>query len=98
MVYDPKISTIANLLHLIPKNCTEYSLGHLTYEGFCRPRKSSSATQILTDFSMKASGTHRDGTCARILCGEIIAAIPHDYRSIRFASSGTYFNESVSAV
>jgi len=76
MEYNSLNSTIADLLNLIPTNCSEQSLGCHTYTGFCRPRKSNLASEVLTDFSMKASGSNRDGTCARILCGEILVAIP----------------------
>jgi len=70
--YLPKMATIADLLKLIPVNCSIKQLGRQKHVGLCRPFD----TADIMDIYMKASGKQRDGSCARIYCGEILVAIP----------------------
>lgn len=77
--YRPATATIGDLVNLIPENVTEEDLRHQKHIGICRPHGSSSASRSLTDFDMTASIMTRDGTCARILCGEVLVGIPEGY-------------------
>jgi len=77
--YRPATATIGDLINLIPENVTEEDLRHQKHIGICRPHGSSSASRSLTDFDMTASVMTRDGSCARILCGEVLVGIPEGY-------------------
>ena len=77
--YRPATATIGDLVNLIPENVTEEDLRNQKHIGICRPHGSSSASRSLTDFDMTASVMTRDGTCARILCGEVLVGIPEGY-------------------
>lgn len=78
--YNPATTTIGDLLHFIQDHITEDSLKDQKHIGLCRPRGSSSSSRSLTNTKMTASVMARDGTCARILCGEVLVAIPEGYR------------------
>mmetsp|Transcript_413 Transcript_413/g.699 ORF Transcript_413/g.699 Transcript_413/m.699 type:complete len:913 (-) Transcript_413:118-2856(-) len=77
--YNPATTTIGDLLHLVHDRVTEDSLKEQKHIGLCRPRGSSSSSRSLTNPKMTASVMARDGTCARILCGEVLVAIPEGY-------------------
>ena len=79
--YDPTKTTLRRLLQMIPANCTEEDLCNQVYTGFCRPNASSSSNKTLSNLSLTASVMARDGSCARIFCGEVLAAIPEGYTS-----------------
>jgi hypothetical protein len=78
--YNPATTTIGDLLRIIPDHVTEESLKEQKHIGLCRPRGSSSSSRSLTNPKMTASVMARDGTCARILCGEVLVAIPEGYK------------------
>ena len=77
--YRPATATIGDLVDLIPENVTEENLRDQKYVGLCRPRGSSSASRSLADLDMTASVMARDGTDARILCGEVLVGIPEGF-------------------
>jgi hypothetical protein len=77
--YHPATATIKDLLDLVPGSVTEEHLKHQKHIGFCRPKGSSSSSRSIMNACMTASVMARDGTCARILCGELLIAIPEDY-------------------
>jgi len=79
ITYPPETTTIADLLNLIPTKCSNKSLSLQKRRGFCRPYDNNTTSLDLIDLSMKASGKERDGSCARIHCGEILIAIPEGY-------------------
>lgn len=72
-------ATIGDLLEQIPENVTEEDLKRQNYTGLCRPHGRSTASRSLTNTEMTASLMVRDGTDARILCGEVLVAIPQGY-------------------
>lgn len=72
VIYAPSVTTIGDLLSMIPGNATEPALGSLTYIGLCRPKDGIE----ITDMSLMASGSHCKMNCARIILGEILVAIP----------------------
>ncbi len=76
--YHPATATIGHLMNLIPDHVSEEGLRGQEHVGFCRPHGSSSFSRNLTQ-DMTASVMARDGTCARIFCGEVIVAIPKGY-------------------
>jgi len=87
--YHPATATIKDLLDLVPGSVTEEHLKHQKHIGFCRPKGSSSSSRSIMNECMTASVMARDGTCARILCGELLIAIPEDYsgREVQMISS-----------
>lgn len=79
--YNPTKTTLRKLLQMVPYNSTEEALSNQVYTGFCRPNASSSSNKTLSNLSLTASVMARDGSCARIACGEVLAAIPEGYTS-----------------
>jgi hypothetical protein len=77
--YHPATATVGDLIQKIPLQVTEEDLRLQNYIGLCRPHGRSSASRSLTKMGMTASVMARDGTCARILCGEVLVAIPLGY-------------------
>ncbi len=77
--YDPSNATLQHLLDMIPSNSSEEDLSNQTYVGLVRPNASSSSNKSLYNLSVTASVMARDGSCARIVCGEVLAAIPKGY-------------------
>mmetsp|Transcript_13388 Transcript_13388/g.15611 ORF Transcript_13388/g.15611 Transcript_13388/m.15611 type:complete len:1147 (-) Transcript_13388:493-3933(-) len=77
--YNPSTTTLQDLLDMIPENCSEEDLSNQNYIGFTRPNAKSSSSRSMTDLTMTASVMARDGSCARIVCGELMAAIPDGY-------------------
>ena len=77
--YDPSMTTLKQLVEMIPENCTDKELSTQPYLGFCRPNARSSSNKALTNLSLTASVMARDGSCARIACGEVLAAIPEGF-------------------
>ena len=77
--YHPSTATLGDLLDLVPGNVTEEDLRDQKHIGLCRPHGSSAASRSLTKLDMTASLMARDGTDARILCGEVLVAIPEGY-------------------
>ncbi len=76
--YHPATATIGHLMNLIPDHVSEEGLRSQKHVGFCRPHGTTSFSRNLTQ-DMTASVMARDGTCARIFCGEVIVAIPEGY-------------------
>ncbi len=79
--YNPATATLKDLLQKVTENCSEEDLSNQKYIGFVRPNGSSSSNRNLTNMSLSASLMARDGSCARIICGEVLAAIPEKYTS-----------------
>jgi len=77
--YRPATATIGDLINLIPENVTEEDLRQQKHIGLCRPHGSSSASRSLSNLDMTASVMARDGTDARILCGEVLVGIPEGF-------------------
>lgn len=77
--YDPSNATLQHLVDMIPSNSSEEDLSNQTYVGLVRPNASSSSNKSLSNLSVTASVMARDGSCARIVCGEVLAAIPKGY-------------------
>ena len=72
VIYAPSVTTIGDVLSMIPGNATEPALGSLSYVGLCRPKDGVE----ITDMQLMASGSHCKKSCARILLGEILVSIP----------------------
>jgi hypothetical protein len=72
VIYAPSVTTIGDVLSMIPGNATEPALGSLSYIGLCRPKDGIE----ITDMQLMASGSHCKMSCARITLGEILVAIP----------------------
>lgn len=72
LLYPPSITTIRDIINLIPTNATEPALGEQTYVGICRPKRR--CTEI-TDLSLFASNVNVPNS-AGIAQGEIFVAIP----------------------
>eukprot|EP00551_Chaetoceros_affinis_P010535 CAMPEP_0203668172 /NCGR_PEP_ID=MMETSP0090-20130426/4866_1 /ASSEMBLY_ACC=CAM_ASM_001088 /TAXON_ID=426623 /ORGANISM="Chaetoceros affinis, Strain CCMP159" /LENGTH=969 /DNA_ID=CAMNT_0050532539 /DNA_START=88 /DNA_END=2993 /DNA_ORIENTATION=+ len=79
--YDSATATLKDLLKRVTENCSEEDLSNQKYIGFVRPNGSSSSNRNLTNLSLSASLMARDGSCARIVCGEVLAAIPEKFTS-----------------
>lgn len=77
--YHPATATIGDIMKLIPKNVMEKDLKSQTYIGLCRPNGSSPSNRSIVNMNMTASVMTRDGTDARIVCGELLVAIPEGY-------------------
>lgn len=77
--YRPATATIGDIMKLIPENVMEKDLKSQTYIGLCRPNGSSPSNRSITNMNMTASVMTRDGTDARIVCGELLVAIPEGY-------------------
>jgi len=78
--YNPAVATLQQLLDMIPENTTQEDLCHQTYVGLIRPNASSTSNKkSLSDLSLTASVMARDGSCARIVCGEVLAAVPKGF-------------------
>ena len=71
VIYAPSITTIGDILAMIPANATEPALGSQSYIGLCRPKDGLE----ITDMQLMASGSHNKMSCARITRGEILVAI-----------------------
>ena len=71
VIYAPSITTIGDILAMIPANATEPALGSQFYIGLCRPKDGIE----ITDMQLMASGSHNKMSCARITRGEILVAI-----------------------
>lgn len=72
VIYAPSVTTVGDVLSMIPGNATEPALGSLSYIGLCRPKDGIE----ITDLQLMASGSHCKASCARIILGEIMVAIP----------------------
>ena len=72
VIYAPSVTTVGDVLAMIPGNATEPALGSLSYIGLCRPKDGIE----ITDMALMASGSHCKMNCARIILGEILVAIP----------------------
>ncbi len=68
--FPPSVTTIGDIIHLIPANATEKALGSQQYIGLVRPRRRS---KEYTNLSVMASGN--SGSMG-ITHGEILIAIP----------------------
>jgi hypothetical protein len=68
--FPPSVTTIGDILHLIPANATEKALGSQQYIGLVRPRRRS---KEYTNLSVMASG---NSASMGITHGEILIAIP----------------------
>ena len=77
--YDPGTSTLQHLLDKIPENTSAEDLSRQIYTGLVRPNASSTSNKLLANLALTASVMARDGSCARIVCGEVLAAIPTGY-------------------
>lgn len=77
--YNPATSTIRELIDYMKENISEDRLKEQNYIGLCRPRGSSPSCRSITDMHMTASVMTRDGSDARIHCGEVLSAIPDGY-------------------
>lgn len=77
--YSPDTTTIGDLMQLIPSNVTDNELRTQVHVGICRPRASSSASREFCNLQMTASAMMRDGSDARIQCGEVLVAIPKGF-------------------
>lgn len=77
--YNPATCTIKELIDYMNENITEDHLKEQSYIGLCRPRGSSPSCRSITDMQMTASVMTRDGSDARIHCGEVLSAIPDGY-------------------
>jgi len=77
--YNPATSTIRELIDYMKENISEDRLKEQSYIGLCRPRGSSPSCRSITDMQMTASVMTRDGSDARIHCGEVLSAIPDGY-------------------
>eukprot|EP00538_Stauroneis_constricta_P006467 CAMPEP_0119548330 /NCGR_PEP_ID=MMETSP1352-20130426/2279_1 /TAXON_ID=265584 /ORGANISM="Stauroneis constricta, Strain CCMP1120" /LENGTH=696 /DNA_ID=CAMNT_0007593567 /DNA_START=134 /DNA_END=2224 /DNA_ORIENTATION=+ len=80
IIYNPKDTTIGDMLAMIPKNATEEALGKQEYIGLCRPKE----REDLLNMDMLASNVglseHTPAAAtARIKLGEILVAIPIGY-------------------
>ena len=62
-------------------NCSKEDLSNQTYIGLVRPNGSSTSNKNLMNMELSASLMARDGSCARIVCGEVLAAIPAKFTS-----------------
>jgi hypothetical protein len=77
--YNPATSTIRELIEYMKENISEDRLKEQNYVGLCRPRGSSPSCRSITDMQMTASVMTRNGSDARIHCGEVLSAIPDGY-------------------
>ena len=68
--FPPSVTTVGDIIHLIPANATEKSLGFQKYIGLVRPRRRS---KEYLNPSVMASG---NGASMGITHGEILIAIP----------------------
>lgn len=75
VIYAPSVTTIGDVLAMIPGNASEPALGSLSYIGLCRPKDGIE----ITEMQLMASGSHCKMSCARIVLGEILVAIPAGY-------------------
>jgi hypothetical protein len=75
VIYAPSITTLGDILAMIPANSTEPALGSQSYIGLCRPKDGIE----MTDMQLMASGSHSKMSCARIMRGEILVAISSGY-------------------
>ncbi|CAB9518952.1 expressed unknown protein [Seminavis robusta] len=81
LVYPSAITTIGDILRLIPQHATELALGSQKYVGLCRPKDEQELSDltVLASASAAAAGTGKNLKCANICAGEILVAMPNDY-------------------
>jgi hypothetical protein len=76
LLYQPKDTTIGNILEMIPENATEPALGRdQNYIGLARPK----TKEEIMDKELLASESHTGVVSANITLGEILVAIPEGY-------------------
>jgi hypothetical protein len=75
LLYQPKDTTVGNLVGMIINNATEPALGNQVYIGLCRPK----TTEEILNMEILASESHSGVISAKITLGEILVAIPEGY-------------------
>jgi hypothetical protein len=75
LLYQPKDTTVGNLIGMIADNATEPALGNQVYIGLCRPK----TKEEILNMELLASESHSGVISANITLGEILVAIPEGY-------------------